>query len=141
MKLYRRSFEEIANELVTIVPERSDELDFTEASLVVVEEMLSQAAANLDEIPEIDQHRMKEGFGCYILEVARRTFGGRYAWLDETSEPVLVTGEPHASIAIAAWSKVAGRLSGDEGDNIPFHFQGFAERARAAKPGDEVVFV
>jgi hypothetical protein len=50
-------------------------------------------------------------------------------------------GEPERRVAIMAWSKVEGRLADDEGDNIVFHFAGFAERVRANTQGDEVVFI
>ncbi|WP_228445722.1 hypothetical protein [Terricaulis silvestris] len=136
----RKSFEEIANDLVASVP-RGDELDFSEASLSLVEEMLEWAAANRGEMSADDQRRVIEGFGCYILEVARRTFGGRYAWHDQTEQPVLVVGEPDKSVALMAWTKVEGRLLGDDADNIVFHFEGFAERVRKDVAGDSVIYI
>ncbi len=80
-----------------------------------------------------------QDFGCYILEVGRRQFGGRYQWHDGRDQPVLVVGETAFRVAILAWDKVRGRLGGDEGDNIPFFYAGFAGRARQAVPGFVVV--
>lgn len=54
---------------------------------------------------------------------------------------VIVVGEPEFHVAIITWDKVAGRLSGDPADNIPFFFAGFTERVRAAVPGDRAIFV
>lgn len=45
------------------------------------------------------------------------------------------------TVAIIAWDKVRGRVGGDEGDNIPFFYPGFADRARKAKPGDDALYV
>lgn len=119
----------------------SGELDFTEASLAIVEEMLAEAAPFASELPPGQLLGLVQQFGCYILEVGRREFGGRYLWHDERDQPVLVVGEPKCRIAMIAWDKVRGRVGGDEGDNIPFFYAGFAERARKAKPGDDALYV
>jgi len=79
--------------------------------------------------------------GCYVLEVARRAYGGTYYWHLEGEQPVLVVGEPDAHVAIMTWSKVVGRLTGDVGDNLPFFFDGFAEKAAAPEPGSSVMFL
>ena len=80
-------------------------------------------------------------FGCYVLEVARREFGGRYLWHNELQQPVLVAGEPQVHVAMVAWSKVQGRLAGDEADNISFFYSGFAERVTNAQAGTHVLYV
>lgn len=117
------------------------ELDFTEASLAIVEEMLDEAAQYASDLSPGQLTGLAQQFGSYILEVGRREFGGRYLWHDQRDQPVLVVGEPKYRIAIIAWDKVSGRVSGDEGDNIPFFYAGFAERARKAKPGDDALYV
>jgi hypothetical protein len=73
--------------------------------------------------------------------VGRREFGGRYLWHDERDQPVLVVGEPNFRVAMIAWDKVRGRVGGDAGENIPFFYAGFAERARQAKAGDDALYV
>ena len=118
-----------------------DELDFTEASLSVVEEMLAEAAQNSADLTTDQVTGLAQQFGSYILEVGRRQFGGRYLWHDQRDQPVLVVGEPEFRVAMIAWDKVRGRVGGDEGDNIPFFYSGFAERARKAKPGDDALYV
>jgi hypothetical protein len=40
-----------------------------------------------------------------------------------------------------ALEKVRGRVGGDEADNIPFFYAGFAERARKAVPGDDALYL
>lgn len=63
--------------------------------------------------------------GCYIFEVARRNYGGRYIWVQERDQPVLVTGEPEYSISIFAFDKVRGRIRNGKEDDIPYYFDGY----------------
>lgn len=116
-------------------------LDFSEDSLSIVEDMLAEASDYTDEMPQSQVSGLVRLFGCYVLEVARATYGGDYAWLDETRGPVLVVGEPETHIAIATWDKVRNRLSGDPADNIPFFYLGFANMARARPRGQRTLFV
>lgn len=116
-------------------------LDFTEASLSVVEEMLAEAAQYASELTPGQLKGLAQQFGSYILEVGRREFGGRYFWHEQRDQPVLIVGEPNFRIAIITWDKVRGRVSGDEGDNIVFFYSGFAERVRKANAGDDALYV
>ena len=116
-------------------------LDFSEASLSAVEEMLEEVAAFYEELTPEQREIAAQDFGCYILEVARREFGGKYAWFEQRDQPVLVVGEPAFRIALITWDKVRGRLSGDAADNIPFFYTGFAERVRRAEPGTDALYV
>jgi hypothetical protein len=113
-------------------------LDYTEASLTVVEELLGEAAEYVATFPPERLTVLIQQFGCYILEVGRREFGGRYLWHRE--QPVLVVGEPIFRVAMITWDKVRGRVNGDTADNIPFFYAGFADRARRAKPGDDALY-
>ena len=116
-------------------------LDYSEASLVVVEEMVAEAGRWLAELTPPHATTLAENFGCYLLEVARRQFGGRYLWHDGRSQPVLVVGEPGFRVAVITWDKVRGRLAGDAGDHLPFFYAGFAQRVRQALPGTDVLYV
>lgn len=116
-------------------------LDYSEASLEIVEEMLGEASKFSADFSESEMRLIVEPFGCYLLEVGRRTFGGDYFWVDDHEQPVLVVGEPDFHAAIMTWGKVRGRLNGDTGDNIPFFFAGFAHRVRTATPGSHVLYV
>jgi hypothetical protein len=116
-------------------------LDFSESSLSIVEDMLAEASSYIPEMPQSQISGLVELLGCYILEVARTRYGGEYAWIEETQEPVLVVGLPETHIAIAAWSKVRGRLNRDPADNIPFFYQGFSDMAGTLPPGKRMLFV
>ncbi|WP_423372148.1 hypothetical protein [Burkholderia sp. LMG 32019] len=110
-------------------------LDFSEASLQVVEELLAEASMYRNDLPSETVDGIVTRFGCYILEVGRQQFGGTYSWLEERNQPVLVVGSPQNHTALGTWDRVRGRLSGDTGDNVPFFFEGFAERVRTS-PGE-----
>lgn len=116
-------------------------LDFSESSLSIVEEMLAEASDYISEISQPEIASLVQLLGCYVLEVARNTYGGEYAWLDQERGPVLIVGEPATHIAIATWAKVRGRLSGDPADNIPFFYQGFADMAGKLPAGKRTLFV
>ena len=116
-------------------------LDYSEPSLAVVEEMLVEAGQWLSEMTPKETATLVEDCGCYVLEVARREFGGRYLWHDGREQPVLVVGESAFRVAIITWDKVRGRLGGDAGDNPPFFYAGFARRARQAVPGTDALYV
>lgn len=131
-----------AEKAVAMSKGRGDrELDYSEASLAVVEEMIAEAGQWFSEMTPGQVTTLVQDFGCYILEVGRCEFGGRYQWHEGRDQPVLVVGEPSCRVAMIAWDKVRGRLGGDEGDNIPFFFAGFAERARRAEPGTDALYV
>jgi hypothetical protein len=114
-------------------------LDYSPASLAVVEEMLAEAAAQ--SLSQASREALIELLGCYILEVGLREHGGKYAWFEDRKQPVLVVGEPTFHVAMITFDKVRSRLSGDVGDNIPFFYQGFADRVREAKPGTNALYV
>lgn len=44
-------------------------------------------------------------------------------------------------VALMAGDKVRGRASGDEADDLPFFYAGFAQAADTAKPGTNSLFV
>jgi hypothetical protein len=144
----RARVDEIANEIARAAASaaefcrtRTGELDYSEASLTVVEELLAGAAGFVTDLDPDQAVGLIQDVGCYILEVGRREFGGRYQWHASRDQPVLVVGEPAFRVALLAWDKVRGRLGGDTGDNIPFFYAGFAERARRAEPGTDALYV
>lgn len=124
---------------VQLLADSGREVDYSEASLDLVEEALAEAAEFRSELSAEVLDGLVRDFGAYVLEVGRRSHGGRYAWLERSQEPVLVTGEPDRHIALAAWEKVRGRLGGDAADHIPFHYAGFCERVASASIGTRVL--
>ncbi len=116
-------------------------LDYSESSLSAVEDMLADASEFTEGMPDDQIDALVRILGSYVLEVGRREFGGKFYWHDGRDQPVLVVGEPDYRIAILTFDKVRGRLFGDQADNIPLFYQGFAARARTAEPGADVLYV
>lgn len=142
MNEFGRLIAEKAELAVDQLRDRSgDSLDYSESSMSMVEEILAEASEFIDQMPEDQIDALVQILGSYILEAGRREFGGKYYWHNERDQPVLVVGEPDYRVAMLTFDKVRGRLSGDEGDNISFFYQGFAERARKAEPGCDVLYV
>ncbi|HEX7639573.1 MAG TPA: hypothetical protein VF457_14345 [Burkholderiaceae bacterium] len=116
-------------------------LDWTAASVDAVDEICAEVAGYVAELDEAVVTGLVQQLGCYLLEVARRRHGGTYYWHPEGEQPVLVVGEPQAHVALMTWSKVTGRVTGDEGDDLRFFLDGFAQRAARPEAGDRVLFV
>ena len=131
--------ERMAEEAVELAASMGRTLDYSEASVPVVEEVLAEISETFDRNSEKGQLLTVQRFGCYLLAVGQQAYGGRMSWFDRRNQPVLVVGEPACRIAVITWDKVEGRLRGDEADNIPFFWEGFAERARRRAPGDDVL--
>ncbi|MBB1558644.1 hypothetical protein HG437_004690, partial [Candidatus Saccharibacteria bacterium] len=91
-------------------------LDYSVKSLAVVDDVLDvlyreaadTTSKNHTVVLEIKDAVAMDA-GCYILEVAKRNFGGRYAWITEWNEPTIVTGEPEYSVSLGVCSKAKGR--------------------------------
>ena len=62
-------------------------LDFSPESLPIVEGMLAEAATFAAGLSASTKEQLGQSFGCYILEVGRRQFGGRYFWHDQYDAP------------------------------------------------------
>ncbi len=140
---------ELANEVAATAQDAVDlsealsfgVLDYTEQSLAILELMAEEVSDYFEEMTPEQQQVASQQFGCYILEVARRQFGGEYAWFDQRDQPVLVVGQPAFRLGMITWDKALGRLSGDTADNFGFFYSGFAERVRNAEPGLDVLYV
>lgn len=115
-------------------------LNFTPDSLRVVDDMLAEAAGHTPPLTAERRREVVQAFGCYVLEVARREFGGSYQWAQADDAPVLVVGAPDFEISLMTWSRVAHRLTGDAAASVAPFYQGFADRTRAAAPGDKAAF-
>ncbi len=115
-------------------------LDYSANSIEVVDAMVEELGQWTDQMAPEQIDTLVQDLGCYVLEVGRREFGGRYLWNDERDQPVLVVGEPDFRVAMMTWDKVRRRFD-DPADSIAFHFHGFAERVGTATPGIDVLFV
>ncbi|HEY8968780.1 MAG TPA: hypothetical protein VIM64_06800 [Puia sp.] len=122
-------------------PDIAQRLDLSESSLSLVEDILADLVGHFGAYDAEQRQRIVELFGCYILEVGRNAFGGHYVWHPDQQAPVLIVGDLDKHVGMLTWPKVAGRLMGDEGDNIPFFYEGFAERAKGPAPDEGILYV
>jgi hypothetical protein len=116
-------------------------LDFSIDSLAAVDEMLVEASGYVADLDEAVVTGLVQQLGCYVLEVGRRAFGGEYFWHEEGEQPILVVGEPAAHIALMTWSRVVGRLTGDEGDDIVYFFGAFGAQGAAPEAGSKAMIL
>ncbi len=130
-----------AERLVNAFESKYPGLDYSEGSLVLLDELIE----DFSDFADTDDRELVSDFtaqaGAYIFEVARRNFGGKYYWLDKLDQPILVTGQPNFEISLVAIDKVKMRIENGDADNIPFFFKGYADRVRQAKPGDKAMYV
>ncbi|GAA2573517.1 hypothetical protein [Pseudonocardia hydrocarbonoxydans] len=120
---------------------RGGTLDFSARSLADVEDMQEDATEWYAAFDEDQAVKFVQWFGCYVLEVGRRELGGQYSRHGEHAQPVLVVGEPEFRVAMITWDRVRAGSPVDEAGNVPFFYEGFAERARRGRPGDDVLYV
>ena len=95
-------------------------LDFSSDSLDVVDEILETFHAQGGDLPE----PLLWMVSSYVLEVARREYGGRYFSGPESDPVVLVMGEPVVQVGIMVFGKVRGRVTNGEADSITFFYDG-----------------
>lgn len=105
--------------------------DFSVQSLRKVDDILDELCDY--ELDEDTLDSVSSMVGSYIFEVARRNFGGKYYWVQEREQPVLVTGEPKFSISIFAFNKVRDRILNGKEDDIPYYFDGYIKAVEKGK--------
>jgi hypothetical protein len=120
---------------------RFGRLDYSVDSLKIVDSILDEVSGFRDSMEESQIRNVIQKTGSYVFEVARKNYGGKYYWYEPLEQPILVTGQPHFEISLLAFEKVKGRLENGAEDNIPFFFEGYADRVKNAKTGDKAMIV
>jgi len=108
-------------------------LDFSIKSLSVIENFLEQTSKFYNKIGKDQLEAITNKTGCYILEVARQNFGGKYYWYDKLNQPILVTGQPEFEMSLLAVEKVKARLKNGIENNIVFFFEGYINGVKDKK--------
>lgn len=115
--------------------------DYSIRSLNVLDSLIE----DFSDFADLSDEEMIDDFcaqaGSYILEVARRNYGGIYFWEDNLRQPMLKTGFPEFEVSILTFEKVKNRIVNGDEDNIPYFFKGYSECIRKAVKGDAVTFV
>ncbi|GJD39417.1 hypothetical protein [Methylobacterium bullatum] len=103
-------------------PIDGSKLDYSEASLALVDQVLDDFHRRREPLPD-DLHFLTS---AYVFEVARRAFGGRYLRGDKDNPFVLTIGRGEAEIGVCVMAKVRGRVVNGPEDSIPFFYAGIA---------------
>ena len=67
------------------------------------------------------------------FETTRRNYGGKYYWMQDEQQPILVIGDPNFSVSIRAWEKVKSRIEKGVEDNILLYIEGVKEHIEKGK--------
>jgi hypothetical protein len=115
--------------------------DYSIRSLNVLDSLIEDFSdfADLSDEEIIDDFCAQAG--SYILEVARKSYGGVYFWDDNLKQPMLKTGLPEFEISILTFEKVKNRIVNGDEDNIPYFFKGYSECVRRAEKGKAAIFL
>lgn len=117
--------------------DEENELNYSENSLLSVNKFIEDQYQFGDPLNAEYNNEIMELVSSYVLEVARRIYGGNYTWNEGTTEPVLITGQPEFEISFSVYDKVRTRLETEHSENIIYYFNLFAEKVKNAKPGDK----
>jgi hypothetical protein len=119
---------ETAAHFIGIAGERADELDFSQASLVIVDEILQQVHEGRYVLGAVQA----SGAAAYICEVARRNYGGHYD-VGKVDEPVaLVSSGPDFEVCLCGMSCVQRRVANGPDDSVVAFFDEYV-RCLAAR--------
>lgn len=117
-----------------------NQLDYSEKSVSVVEMILHDLADKSLLLHEEQITMMTQEYGCYLLLTAYKLYGGEFYWNEEHQQPMLIVGEPDATIVLMTWNKVRGRLLGDEADHVAYFFDQFTQAAKQPQAGTQVIY-
>jgi len=130
---FTKEIQEEAIYLIKKIEKDYPGLDFSVKSLSIIDLFLNEISKFYKKIETEQLESITSKTGCYILEVARQNFGGKYYWYDKLNQPILVTGQPEFEMSLLAIEKVKGRLKNGIEDNIPFFFEGYIDGVKNKK--------
>lgn len=118
-----------------------NQLDYSEKSVSVIEIILSEMAEKSLMLSEEQTAMISQEYGCYLLLTAYKLYGGEFYWNSDYEQPMLIVGEPHATIALLTWNKIKGRLLNDKADHVAYFFEQFAHDAVNPEVGKNVLYI
>lgn len=118
-----------------------NQLDYSEKSISVVELILNEMSENSLLLTEEQITMITQEYGCYLLLTTHKLYGGEFFWNGEHEQPMLIVGEPEASIILLTWYKVKGRLLGDKLDNVAYFIEEFSKAAFAPEAGTQLLYM
>ncbi|CAL2102199.1 conserved protein of unknown function [Tenacibaculum sp. 190130A14a] len=118
----------------------NNSLDYSVESLLVLDdEILNHLHNNQQVMNEQELTNIIHRIGCYIFEVARRNFGGKYDWHWSLNQPALITGYPSFEITILTFTKVKHRIIYGSKESIPSFFNIYMKKVKTAKKGEKFI--
>lgn len=118
-----------------------NQLDYSEKSTSVIEVILSELAEKNLILSEEQVTMITQEYGCYLLLTAYKLYGGEFFWNSDNDQPMLIVGEPEATIVLLTWQKVRGRLLGDKADHIAYFMEQFGKEATHPEAGKQLIFM
>lgn len=118
-----------------------NQLDYSAKSVSVVEMILAELAEKNLSLSDEQMTMISQEYGCYLLIAAHKLYGGEFYWNAEVEQPMLIVGEPQASIVFLTWNKIKGRLLGETQDHIGYFFESFAQDAADPVTGKKIVYM
>ena len=110
-------------------------LDYSPESMKYIELICDVASEHFQNWDENRQRWNISAIGCYVFEVARRKYGGRYFWHPQRNLPILMTGEPKFHLSMESYTRVSKRIEEGPVRNIAAWFELFEESYGSAKEG------
>lgn len=105
--------------------------DFSRDSLLDVNALLDEIGDYV--FDEDDLYNCYTMIGSYIFEVARRNYGGKYYWVNDEQQPILVAGGPDFTVSIKAWDKTRMYIKNGSEDDIQFYIDGYRNHIEKGK--------
>lgn len=121
-------------------PKYDGAFDYSIRSLNVLDSLIEDYADFSDPSDDEMIYDFCVQAGSYILEVARRNFGGVYFWEDDLKQPMLKTGFPDFEITLLTFNKVRNRILNGEEHNIPYFFKRYSDKVRKSQKGEQITF-
>src|SRR5262245_11884116 len=115
-------------------------LDFSPESLPIVEGMLAEAATFAAGLSASTKEQLGQSFGCYILEVGRRQFGGRYFWHDQYDAPSWLSENRRFTLPWCPATRCAQAQRRPRGQH-PVLLRWLCQTGKGGAPGGRAIFI
>nr|CAA9270734.1 hypothetical protein AVDCRST_MAG63-2916 [uncultured Armatimonadetes bacterium] len=130
MTLDETNVADYAETLVLQVRGGGRELDYSEASVAVVEELLrvSDDLLQAENFPEAQRNLVVFYNGCYLGEVMARTLGGTWRFTPNWFDASLVFAYGEGGLQVSPFQKVHRRVTEGPTQDLVAYYQGLRDR-------------
>ncbi len=138
MTLDETNIADYAETLVVQVRAGGRDLDYSEASVSVVEELLrvSDPLFQMEQFPEKQRNLVIFYNGCYVGEVMARMLGGVWHFAPNWYDASLIFPYGDGGLQVFPFQKVHRRITeGPEQHDLAAYYQGLKDKLAAPPPG------